>query len=210
MPLRLILADDHLLVRQGIRALVEREGMQVIAEAADGVQLVQHVAAQLPDVVVVDVSMPILNGIDSTRQMLALFPSLGVVLLTMHDDESRVAEALRAGARGYVLKTQAVHELLEAVRTVAAGGTYLSPKISHIVVDACLSRTDKSADPLTLRERVVLQMIADGNTTRQIAATLNIKVKTAESYRTRVMEKLDIHCTAGLVRYAVRRGVTSA
>lgn len=209
MSLRLILAEDHLLVRQGIRALVERAGMQVIAEAADGVQLVQHVTARLPDVVVVDVSMPILNGIDATRQMLALFPSLGVVLLTMHDDESRVAEALRAGARGYVLKTQAADELMEAVRTVAVGGTYMSPKISRMVANAYLSGTDMSADPLTLRERTVLQMIADGNTTRQIAETLNVRVKTAESYRTRVMEKLDIHDTAGLVRYAVRRGVIS-
>ena len=210
MSLRLILADDHLIVRQGIRALVEREGMQVIAEAADGLQLVQHVTAQLPDVVVAEVSMPILNGIDSTRQMLALFPSLGVVLLTMYDDESCVAEALRAGARGYVPKTQAADELLEAVRTVAAGGTYLSPKISRIVANAYVSGTDMLADPLTVRERVVLQMIADGHTTRQIAATLNVAVKTAESYRTRVMEKLDIHDTAGLVRYAVRRGVISA
>ena len=210
MSLRLILADDHPILRQGIRALVECEGMQVIAEAADGLQLVQHVTAQLPDVVVAEVSMPTLSGIDSTRQMLALFPSLGVVLLTMHDDESRVAEALRAGARGYVPKTQAADELLEAVRTVAAGGTYLSSKISRLVANAYVSGTDMLADPLTVRERVVLQMIADGHTTRQIAATLNVAVKTAESYRTRVMEKLDIHDTAGLVRYAVRRGVISA
>jgi two-component system, NarL family, response regulator NreC len=210
MSLRLVLADDHPILRQGIRALVEREGMQVIAEAADGLELVRHVTAQLPDVVVADVSMPILNGIDSTRQMLALFPSLGVVLLTMYDDESRVAEALRAGVRGYVPKTQAADELMEAVRTVAAGGTYLSPRISRIVANAYVSGTDMLADPLTLRERVVLQMIADGHTTRQIAATLNVAVKTAESYRTRVMEKLDIHDIAGLVRYAVRRGVISA
>jgi len=207
MPLRVILADDHQIVRQGIRALIERLGVQVVAEAADGLTLIEQVRQHLPDLAIVDVSMPGLNGIDATRQMVAAVPSLAVVLLTMHDEELHVSAALRAGVRGYVLKTQAADELLDAIRTVSTGGTYLSPKVSRMVVSAYVSGTDSAADPLTARERIVLQLIAEGRTTKDIAATLNLTVKTAESYRARLMEKLDIHDTAGLVRYAIRRGV---
>ena len=207
MPLRVILADDHQIVRQGIRALIERLGVQVVAEAADGLTLIEQVRQHLPDLAVVDVSMPGLNGIDATRQMVAAVPTLAVVLLTMHDEELHVSAALRAGVRGYVLKTQAADELLDAIRTVSTGGTYLSPKVSRMVVSAYVSGTDSAADPLTARERIVLQLIAEGRTTKDIAATLNLTVKTAESYRARLMEKLDIHDTAGLVRYAIRRGV---
>jgi len=206
-PLRVILADDHQIVRQGIRTLVERQGVQVVAEAADGLTLIEQVRLHLPDLAIVDVSMPGLNGIDATRQMVAALPTLAVVLLTMHDEELHVSAALRAGVRGYVLKTQAADELLDAIRTVSTGGTYLSPKVSRMVVSAYVSGTDSAADPLTARERIVLQLIAEGRTTKDIAATLNLTVKTAESYRARLMEKLDIHDTAGLVRYAIRRGV---
>jgi len=207
MPLRVILADDHQIVRQGIRTLIERQGVQVVAEAGDGLTLIEQVRQHLPDLAVVDVSMPGLNGIDATRQMLAAVPTLGVVLLTMHDEELHVSAALRAGVRGYVLKTQAADELMDAIRTVSTGGTYLSPKVSRMVVSAYVSGTDTAADPLTARERIVLQLVAEGRTTKDIAATLNLTVKTAESYRARLMEKLDIHDTAGLVRYAIRRGV---
>jgi len=206
-PLRVILADDHQIVRQGIRTLVERQGVQVVAEAADGLALIEQVRIHLPDLAIVDVSMPGLNGIDATRQMLAALPTLGVVLLTMHDEELHVSAALRAGVRGYVLKTQAADELLDAIRTVSIGGTYLSPKVSRMVVSAYVSGADSAADPLSTRERIVLQLIAEGRTTKDIAATLTLTVKTAESYRARLMEKLDIHDTAGLVRYAIRRGV---
>ena len=207
MPLRVILADDHQIVRQGIRTLVERQGVQVVAEAADGLTLLEQVRAHLPDLAIVDVSMPRLNGIDATRQMVAALPTLAVVLLTMHDEELHVSAALRAGVRGYVLKTQAADELLDAIRTVSIGGTYLSPKVSRMVVSAYVSGADSAADPLTARERVVLQLVAEGRTTKDIAAMLSLTVKTAESYRARLMEKLDIHDTAGLVRYAIRRGV---
>lgn len=207
MPLRVILADDHQIVRQGIRTLVERQGVAVVAEAADGLTLIEQARQHLPDLAIVDVSMPGLNGIDATRQMLAAVPTLAVVLLTMHDEELHVSAALRAGVRGYVLKTQAADELMDAIRTVSIGGTYLSPKVSRMVVSAYVSGTDTAADPLTARERIVLQLIAEGKTTKDIAATLNLTVKTAESYRARLMEKLDIHDTAGLVRYAIRRGV---
>lgn len=207
IPLRVILADDHQIVRQGIRTLVERQGVTVVAEAADGLTLIEQARQHLPDLAIVDVSMPGLNGIDATRQMLAAVPTLAVVLLTMHDEELHVSAALRAGVRGYVLKTQAADELIDAIRTVSTGGTYLSPKVSRMVVSAYVSGTDTAADPLTARERIVLQLIAEGKTTKDIAATLNLTVKTAESYRARLMEKLDIHDTAGLVRYAIRRGV---
>jgi two-component system response regulator NreC len=207
MPLRVILADDHQIVRQGIRTLVERQGVTVVAEAADGLTLIEKARQHLPDLAIVDVSMPGLNGIDATRQMLAAVPTLAVVLLTMHDEELHVSAALRAGVRGYVLKTQAADELMDAIRTVSVGGTYLSPKVSRMVVSAYVSGADTAADPLTARERIVLQLIAEGKTTKDIAATLNLTVKTAESYRARLMEKLDIHDTAGLVRYAIRRGV---
>jgi two-component system response regulator NreC len=207
IPLRVILADDHQIVRQGIRTLVERQGVTVVAEAADGLTLIEQARQHLPDLAIVDVSMPGLNGIDATRQMLAAVPTLAVVLLTMHDEELHVSAALRAGVRGYVLKTQAADELIDAIRTVSTGGTYLSPKVSRMVVSAYVSGADTAADPLTARERIVLQLIAEGKTTKDIAATLNLTVKTAESYRARLMEKLDIHDTAGLVRYAIRRGV---
>jgi DNA-binding NarL/FixJ family response regulator len=207
MPLRVILADDHQIVRQGIRTLIERQGVEVVAEAADGLTLIEQVRLHIPDIAIVDVSMPGLNGIDATRQMIAALPTLAVVLLTMHDEELHVSAALRAGVRGYVLKTQAADDLLDAIRTVSTGGTYLSPKVSRMVVSAYVSGTDTAADPLTARERIVLQLIAEGRTTKDIAATLNLTVKTGESYRARLMEKLDIHDTAGLVRYAIRRGV---
>ena len=207
IPLRVILADDHQIVRQGIRTLVERQGVTVVAEAADGLTLIEQARQHLPDLAIVDVSMPGLNGIDATRQMLAAVPTLAVVLLTMHDEELHVSAALRAGVRGYVLKTQAADELIDAIRTVSTGGTYLSPKVSRMVVSAYVSGADTAADPLTARERIVLPLIAEGKTTKDIAATLNLTVKTAESYRARLMEKLDIHDTAGLVRYAIRRGV---
>jgi len=207
MPLRVILADDHQIVRQGIRTLVERQGVQVVAETGDGLMLIEQVRQHLPDLAIVDVSMPGLNGIDATRQMLAAVPTMAVVLLTMHDEELHVSAALRAGVRGYVLKTQAADELMDAIRTVSTGGTYLSPKVSRMVVSAYVSGADTAADPLTARERIVLQLVAEGRTTKDIAATLNLTVKTAESHRARLMEKLDIHDTAGLVRYAIRRGV---
>jgi len=207
MPLRVILADDHQIVRQGIRTLVERQGVQVVAETGDGLMLIEQARQHLPDLAIVDVSMPGLNGIDATRQMLAAVPTMAVVLLTMHDEELHVSAALRAGVRGYVLKTQAADELMDAIRTVSTGGTYLSPKVSRMVVSAYVSGADTAADPLTARERIVLQLVAEGRTTKDIAGTLNLTVKTAESHRARLMEKLDIHDTAGLVRYAIRRGV---
>jgi len=207
MPIRLVLADDHILVRQGLRTLLEREGHQVIGEAADGLEAVEQVAALKPDVVIMDVSMPNLNGIDAAKQISASVPATKAILLTQHDEDVYVTGALEAGVRGYVLKSQVAGDLLNAVQRVSSGQVYLSPGVSHAVVAAYRERPQKSSDPLTLRERQVLQLIAEGKSTKDVASILFISVKTAESHRSRLMQKLDIHETASLVRYAIRRGL---
>ena len=207
MSLRLILADDHKVVRQGLRALLEREGLEVVGEASDGREAVQLAHAHTPDVAILDLSMPQLNGVEAAREIVHVRPETGVILLTVHTEEYQVVTALRAGIRGYVIKTQAADELVRAIREVAEGGMYLSPGVSRIVVGAYLAGSELPADPLTPRERQVLQLVAEGRTTKEVAALLGLSVKTAESYRSRIMEKLDIHETAGLVRYAIRRGL---
>lgn len=207
MPLRLILADDHHIVRQGLRALLERDGFEIAAEAADGNAAVTLVEVYHPDIAVLDLSMPGLNGVDAAREILQRHPKVGIILLTVHNEDYQVVTALRAGIRGYVIKTQAADELVRAIREVATGGMYLSPEVSRIVVGAYLSGAELPADPLTPRERQILQLIAEGKTTKEVAVLLGLSTKTAESYRARIMEKLDIHQTAGLVRYAIRRGL---
>jgi DNA-binding NarL/FixJ family response regulator len=207
MPTRLLLADDHSLVRQGLRALLERQGFQVASEASDGQEAVRLAAKVQPEVAILDISMPVLNGLDAARELLKSSPKTKVVLLTQHDEDHYVTEALRAGAKGYVLKSQAADDLVHAIREVCSGAVYLSPSISRAVVDAYLSRTYVSRDPLSARERQVLQLVGEGKSTKDVAAQLGISVKTAESHRARLMRKLDIHETASLVRYAIRRGL---
>jgi DNA-binding NarL/FixJ family response regulator len=207
MALRLILADDHQIVRQGLRALLEREGLEVAAEAADGNAAVTLVEVYHPDIAILDLSMPGLNGVDAAREILQRHPKVGVILLTVHNEDYQVVTALRAGIRGYVIKTQAADELVRAIREVATGGMYLSPDVSRIMVGVYLSGSELPADPLTPRERQILQLIAEGRTTKEVASLLGLTTKTAESYRSRIMDKLDIHQTAGLVRYAIRRGL---
>jgi len=210
MPLRVLLADDHDMVRQGFRALLEREGVEVVGEAENGREAVRLAEALEPDVAVLDLSMPGLNGLDAARTILHSRPKLGVVLLTMHTEEAHIVAALRAGVRGYVVKTQAANALTHAIRQVADGFTYLSPSVTQVVVNAYLAGREAPPNPLTPRECEVLQLVAEGRTTKEIATLLDLTVKTAESYRARIMEKLDIHDTAGLVRYAIRRGVIQA
>jgi two-component system response regulator NreC len=207
MPTRILLADDHQIVRQGLRALLENEGFAVMAEASDGHEAVRLAQTLKPDVSVLDVTMPQLNGLDAARAILRASPTTKTVLLTMHTEDRYVSEALKAGVRGYVLKSQASADLVQAIREVARGMTYLSPGVSRAVVDAYLAKTDLPPDPLTLRERQVLQLVAEGKTTKEVAAMLGVSVKTAESHRTRIMAKLNIHETAGLVRYAIRNGL---
>jgi len=207
MPPTIILADDHSVVRQGIRILLERESFEIVGEAANGLEAV-HLAEKLqPDVAVLDLSMPIMNGITAIGQIKEVSPRTKVVLLTMYTEEHHVLHALRAGVKACVTKTQAVEYLIVAIREVCNGGVYLSPSVSGAVVQAYLARSDTPYDPLTDRERQVLQLVAEGNTTKEIALVLGVAAKTAETHRVKVMEKLDIHSTAGLVRYAIRRGL---
>jgi DNA-binding NarL/FixJ family response regulator len=205
--MRILLADDHVMVRQGLKFILEREGMRVIAEASDGRDAVRFARELNPDVAVVDLAMPLLNGLDAAGEILAATARTRVVLLTMHSEERYVLEALRRGITGYVLKSRAAGGLVEAVHEVARGSIYLSPGISKVVVSAFLGQTHSTADPLTPRERQVLQLIAEGKATKQIAGLLGVSVKTAESHRARIMSKLEIRETAGLVRYAIRTGL---
>lgn len=207
---RILLADDHPMFRQGLKALLEREGFEVSAEAQDGHEAVRLTRQSNPDVAVLDIGMPLLNGIDAARQILKQNPGTQVVVLTMYEEEAYVLEALRAGIRGYVLKAQAAADLVGAIREVLRGAVYLSPGISKTVVDAYMGKSELPFDPLTDRERQVLQLIAEGKTTKEIAEILGLSVKTADSHRTRIMQKLEIHETASLVRYAVRRGFIKA
>ncbi len=207
MAVRIVLADDHVLVRQGLKALMEREGFQVVAEAADGQEALERVRSLLPEIAVMDITMPILNGLDTAREMKRSSPQTKVILLTQHEEDQYISEALEVGVKGYVLKNQAANDLLQAIRQVSRGHVYLSPGVSGAVMEAYRSKDERPKDPLTAREKQVLQLIAEGKSTRDVASLLSISVKTAESHRTRLMRKLDIHETASLVRYAVRRGI---
>jgi DNA-binding NarL/FixJ family response regulator len=207
MKTKIVLADNHVLVRQGIKSLLEREGFQVAGEAGDGQELVRIAEELQPEVAVLDIGMPLMNGLVAARELKRVCPKTKTILLTRHDEDQYVIEALRAGIRGYVLKNQAATDLVLAIQQVGRGQVYLSPGISSVIVDAYLSKSSLPDDPLSAREHEVLQLIAEGKSTKNIAAILGISVKTAESHRSRLMQKLDIHETASLVRYAVRRGL---
>ncbi len=210
MSLSILLADDHLFFCQALRVLLEREGFAVLAEACDGQQAV-HLAETLhPDIAILDLSMPVLNGLDAARQILKVCDRTKPIVLTMFTDDHYVIGALKAGVRGFVIKTQATADLVQAIRAVHQGMTYLSPGVSHVVVEAYLAQTSPPQDPLTLRERQVLQLVAEGKTSKEIAELLAIRLKTAETYRSNIMQKLEVHHTAGLVRYAIRHGLIQA
>jgi DNA-binding NarL/FixJ family response regulator len=207
MPTRVFLADDHALIRQGLKALLEKQGFQIVSEASDGQETIRSVEKTQPEVAIIDISMPILNGVDAARELKKSSPKTKIILLTQHDEDQYVTESLRAGVKGYVLKSQAADDLVHAIREVCRGSVYLSPIISRAVVEAYLSKTYVASDPLSGRERQVLQLVGEGKSTKDIAVHLGISVKTAESHRSRLMKKLDIHETASLVRYAIRRGL---
>jgi two-component system, NarL family, response regulator NreC len=209
VTIRILLADDHELVRQGLRLLLEREGFNVVGDAADGQTAVDMASKVNPDVAVFDIGMPVLNGLDAARAIQKVSQKTKAVLLTRHDEEQYVTEALRAGVKGYVLKSQAATDLVNAIRQVSRGDIYLSPSISRTVAEAFLTRGISPADSLTLRERQVLQLIGEGKSSKEIGVQLGISIKTAESHRTRLMQKLDIHDVASLVRYAIRRGLVA-
>lgn len=207
MSYRILIADDHALVREGFRVLLERHGFTVVGEAEDGREATRLAQELQPDVAILDLTMPLLNGLDATREIAKISRRTKTILLTVHTADQYVLQGLHAGVRGYVLKSQATADLIQAIHEVMRGARYLSPGISEAVVQAYMGKTEVSSDPLTTREREVLQLIAEGKTTKEIAALLGVSVKTIESHRARLMEKLDIRQTAGLVRYAIRRGL---
>ena len=204
MPTRLLIADDHQLFREGLKALLPPAEFEVVAEAADGQEAIRLGRRVQPDLALLDITMPGLNGVDAARELLRVSPRSHVVLLTMHQDKAYLVEALRAGVRGYVLKSQPTAELLHALREVARGEVYLAPGFWRTLVESYQNGEDMVLDPLSPREREVLQLVAEGKTTKEIASTLGISFKTAETHRANIMAKLDIHETAGLVRYAIR------
>jgi two-component system response regulator NreC len=202
-----VLAEDHRMVRDGLRALLEREGFAIAGEASDGQEAIRVAREVRPDLVVLDIRMPILNGLDASRELQKFAPRPKIILLTRHDEAQYVAEALRAGVEGYVLKSQAVSDLVQAIQQVSRGGIYLSPSVSRAVAEACSSSPDLAERSLTSRERQVLRMVGEGKSTKEVAGLLGISANTAESHRFSLMRKLDIHQTAGLVRYAIRCGL---
>jgi two-component system, NarL family, response regulator NreC len=207
---KILLADDHQIFRESLKALLEREGCEIVAEAADGRQAARLARRLVPDIAVLDLGMPLLNGVDAARDIQRHAPRTRTLLLTMFEEAAYVLSALQAGVRGYVLKAQAAADLMRAIDEVLRGAIYLSPGISRIVVDAYLNKRTAVDEPLSHRERHVLQLVAEGRSTREIAVELGVGFKTVESHRTRIMRKLDIHNTAGLVRYAIRRGLVQA
>jgi DNA-binding NarL/FixJ family response regulator len=214
MSIRVFLADDHQIVREGLRTLLEKQpNMEVVGEAKTGREAVQLVKELLPEVIVMDISMPDLNGVEATRQIIAKTPSIKVIALSMHSDKRFVVEMLKAGASGYLLKDSASKELIRAVQTVAVNRTYLSPKIADLVIKDYIHvypRTEFSVfSLLTPRERQVLQLLSEGKTTKGIGSDLQVSVKTVETYRQQIMDKLNIHSIAELTKYAIREGLTS-
>lgn len=210
MPLSVVLADDHPIVREGLRVVLEKAGISVVGEAGEGREAVRLTAALQPDVVVLDLFMPRLNGLDAAVDILRGRPSTAIVLLTYAREAHHIWAARRAGIAGYVMKVDAAEELIAAIQKVSQGETYVSRAALATARDTPAQSSGPPAHPLTRRERQVLQLIAEGKKTKEIAALLGLSHKTAESYRTSVMTKLNTHDTASLVRYAVRHGVIQA
>ncbi len=214
MKIKILLADDHKIIREGLRALIEKQSdMEVAAEAEDGLETVKLARKLSPDIVIMDIGMPGMNGIDATRQIVAEDNNIRVIALSMHSDRRFVLQMLKAGASGYLLKDSAFEELVIAIHTIMKKQPYLSPKVTDVVVKEYLHNLSKNESTafsiLTVREREVLQLIAEGKSTKQIASILNISVKTIETHRQQVMEKVGVHSIAELTKYAIREGLTS-
>jgi DNA-binding NarL/FixJ family response regulator len=211
--LRIVLADDHTLFRQGLRRVLEEQpGWQVIADASDGATAVRLTMERQPHIVIMDIAMPRLNGVEATRQIVRRAPDVRVLILSMYSDDLYITQALQAGAHGFVLKDSADADLVRAVRDLAAGKSYFSPTVSKVVLDDYVRRlADRGIsdrfDALTEREREVFQLIAEGNSNKDIAGLLHLSPGTVETHRARIMEKLDLHSAAEIVLYAVRKGV---
>jgi DNA-binding NarL/FixJ family response regulator len=211
--IRIVLADDHTIVRKGLRLLLENQpGFTVVAEAADGREAVALAEHHLPDVVVMDVAMPLLNGIEAARQISAKHPQISLVFLSMHSDEGYVLKALKAGARAYLLKDSAEYDLIHAVEAVSEGKAFFSPAISKMLVEDYMRQmrernVEDSYELLTTREREVLQLLAEGKNNKDAAAILNLSLYTVETHRSNILQKLNLHSGAELILYAIRKGV---
>jgi len=211
--IRMVLADDHTLVRAGIRSLLESvEGVEVVAESGDGREALEMIAEHRPDIALLDIAMPGLSGLEVAKRVAQASPKTRIIILSMHADATHVREALRSGVSGYLLKGAAVAELPLALKAVMRGEIYLTPRVSQQVVEDFLRDSEEEPSPLnglTTRQREILQLIAEGRSTKEIAAVLGVSVKTVETHRARLMERLDIHDVAGLVRFAIREGLVT-
>ena len=214
MKTKVLLADDHKIFRDGLRTLIEKEGMDVLGEAENGRMAIKLAEKLMPDVVIMDVSMPDMNGIEATRKIIAAIPNVKVIGLSMHSDRRFVLGMLEAGASGYLLKDCAFEELASAIAQVSTGNAYLSPKIADVVVKGYLNKTDDTRPGgagavLTSREREILQLIAEGLTAKEVAAHVFLSVKTVETHRRNIMQKLNMRSTADLTKYAIREGLVA-
>jgi two-component system response regulator NreC len=212
--IRILLADDHTVVRKGLRLLLESAGMTVVADAADGRETITLCEQHSPDVVVMDVAMPTLNGIEAARQISAKMPQTAIVFLSMHSDEGYVLRALKAGARAYLLKDSAEHDLINAIQAVSEGKAFFSPAISKMLVEDYVRqmqerKVEDSYDLLTTREREILQLLAEGKGNKEVANLLNLSLYTVETHRSNIFQKLNLHSGAELILYAIRKGVIS-
>lgn len=206
--LRIVIADDHAIMRDGLRAILESKGFEVVGETSDGLEAVRLCHELRPDLVAMDISMPLLNGIDAAREIIKVSPRTKIIALSMHTEPLFILACLRAGMVAYVLKSKTASILIQAIEAVRKGDIYLTPDVSKTVLDAYLGKLDASVDPLSSREREVLQLIAEGKNIKEIGCILGISTKTAESHRANIMDKLDIREIAGLVRYAIQHGLT--
>jgi two-component system, NarL family, response regulator NreC len=213
--IRILLADDHTVVRKGLRLLLEsQDGFEVIADACDGRETVAFAEQHQPDVVVLDVAMPILNGIDAARQISAKFPNTAIVFLSMHSDEGYVLKALKSGARAYLLKDSAEYDLIAAIKAVSEGKAFFSPAISKMLVEDYMRQmrerdVEDSYELLTTREREILQLLAEGKSNKDVATLLHLSLYTVETHRSNIFQKLNLHSSAELILYAIRKGVIS-
>jgi two-component system, NarL family, response regulator NreC len=213
--IRIVLADDHTIVRSGLRALLERRSnLIVVGEASHGREVIEVVEQELPDVVLMDIAMPLLNGIEATERIVSEWPKTAVIVLSMHSDEAYVLRALKAGARGYLLKDSAQTDLIQAIEAVTAGKAFFSPAVSKLLADDYLRQIRQRGivdpyDLLSTREREILQLIAEGKSSKEIASDLGLSVYTIDTHRANVLQKLNVHSTAELILYAVRKGVIS-
>jgi DNA-binding NarL/FixJ family response regulator len=218
-PFRILLADDHEVVRAGLRALLEeQQGWEVVAEAVDGREAVEKATKLKPDVVVIDIAMPSLNGLEAVRQIVKAVPHCRVLVLTMYDSDPLIQQVLQAGARGYLLKSDAGRDLVSAIDALRRNKTFFTPKVSQMVLEGYLDKSPKEKEPqgeaeslrLTSRQREIVQLLAEGKSSKEVAAVLGLSVKTAETHRANIMRKLDCHSVTELVRYAIRNHIIAA